>query len=74
MYTNRPLILAKDTDHVKITGGGTIRMDDTYSENPLWTHYARTCSDRIHIVPIAICNTKHVEIVSAATASALATP
>ncbi len=62
MYTNRPLILAKDTDHVKITGGGTIRMDDTYSENPLWTHYARTCSDRIHIVPIAICNTKHVEI------------
>lgn len=62
MYTNRPLILAKDTDHVKITGGGTIRMDDIYSENPLWSHYARVCSDRIHIVPIAICNTKNVEI------------
>lgn len=62
MYTNRPLILAKDTDHVKITGGGTIRMEDVYSENPRWTHYARICSDRIHLVPIAICNTKHVEI------------
>ena len=62
MYTNRPLILAKDTDHVKITGGGTIRMEDVYSENPLWSHYARVCSDRIHLVPIAICNTKNVEI------------
>ena len=62
MYTNRPLILAKDTENVKITGGGKIRMDDTYSENPAWTHYARTCSDRIHIVPIAVCNTRHVEI------------
>ena len=62
MYTNRPLILAKDIERVKITGGGRIRMDDTYSENPLWTHYARTCSDRIHIVPIAVCNTRHVEI------------
>ena len=37
-------------------------MDDTYSENPAWLHYARTCSDRIHIVPIAVCNTRHVEI------------
>ena len=62
MYTNRPLILAKDTERVRITGGGRIRMDDTYSENPAWTHYARTCSDRIHIVPIAVCNTRHVEI------------
>lgn len=62
MYTNRPLILAKDIERIKITGGGRIRMDDTYSENPLWTHYARTCSDRIHIVPIAVCNTRHVEI------------
>lgn len=62
MYTNRPLILAKDTDHVKITGGGKIRMDDVYSENQLWNHYARVCSDRIHIVPIAVCNTRNVEI------------
>ncbi len=62
MYTNRPLILAKDTERVKITGGGRIRMDDTYSENPAWLHYARTCSDRIHVVPIAVCNTRHVEI------------
>ena len=62
MYTNRPFILAKDTENVKITGGGKIRMDDTYSENPAWLHYARTCSDRIHIVPIAVCNTRHVEI------------
>lgn len=62
MYTNMPLILAKDTEQIKITGGGTIRMDDTYSENPAWTHYARNCSDRLHIVPIAVCNTSHVEI------------
>ncbi|MCM1520022.1 MAG: hypothetical protein NC098_04485 [Lachnoclostridium sp.] len=62
MYTNRPLILAKDTRRVKITGGGKIRMDDTFSENPAWHHYARTCSDRIHLVPIAICNTRNVEI------------
>lgn len=62
MYTNMPLILAKDTRRVKITGGGTIRMDDTYSENTAWTHYARNCSDRLHVVPIAVCNTSHVEI------------
>lgn len=62
MYTNRPLILAKDVERVKITGGGRIRMDDTYTENPTWQHYARHCSDRIHIVPIAMCNTRHIEI------------
>ncbi|MCM1021842.1 MAG: hypothetical protein NC343_05970 [Muribaculum sp.] len=62
MYTNMPFILAKDIHNIKITGGGKIRMDDTYSENPAWTHYAKNCSDRIHIVPIAICNTKHAEI------------
>ncbi len=62
MYTNMPLILAKDTHNIKITGGGKIRMDDTYSENRSWTHYAKNCSDRIHIVPIAVCNTNHVEI------------
>lgn len=62
MYTNMPLILAKDAERVKITGGGRIRMDDTYTENPTWQHYARHCSDRIHIVPIAICNTRDVEI------------
>lgn len=62
MYTNRPLILAKDVDRVKITGGGKIRMDDTFSENPAWTHYARNCSDRIHLVPVAVCHVNHVEI------------
>lgn len=62
MYTNMPLILAKDTHNVKITGGGKIRMDDTYSENRAWTHYAKNCSDRLHIVPIAVCNTSHAEI------------
>ena len=59
---NRPLILAKDVERVKITGGGRIRMDDTYTENTVWQHYARNCSDRIHIVPIAICNARHIEI------------
>ncbi len=62
MYTNMPLVLAKDTHNIKITGGGVIRMDDTYTENPSWTHYAKNCSDRIHLVPIAVCNTRNVEI------------
>lgn len=62
MYTNRPLILAKDVERVKITGGGKIRMDDPFSENKAWTHYARNCSDRIHLLPIGVCNTRHVEI------------
>lgn len=62
MYTNRPFILAKDVNNIKITGGGRIRMDDTYTENPTWQHYARHCSDRIHIVPIAVCHVSNVEI------------
>ncbi|MDE7397064.1 MAG: hypothetical protein K2M98_04990, partial [Muribaculum sp.] len=62
MYTNMPLILAKDIENIKITGGGTIRMEDTYTINDAWEHYARLCSDRIHIVPIAVCNTHNVEI------------
>lgn len=62
MYTNMPLILAKDEQNVKVTGGGTIRMEDTYTENPSWTHYAHNCSDRLHVVPMAFCNTRHIEI------------
>ena len=62
LYTNLPLILASETERVKITGGGAIRMADAYSLNPDWTHYARECCDRIHIVPIAIIKVDHVEI------------
>ena len=62
LYTNLPLILAKETERVKITGGGVIRMADTYSLNPDWTHYARECCDRIHIVPIGMYRVDQVEI------------
>lgn len=62
LYTNLPLILAKETERVKITGGGAILMADTYSLNPDWTHYARECCDRIHIVPIGIFRVDQVEI------------
>lgn len=62
MYSNRPLILAKDTDHVKITGGGTIRMDDTSVDGTRRIDYPRNCANRIHLLPIAVCNTSHVEI------------
>lgn len=37
-------------------------MNDAYTVNPDWTHNARTCSDRIHILPIGINSSNHITI------------
>lgn len=61
LFINYPLILGNGLEQVKITGPGTIRMSDPYTVNPDWDHYARTCTDRIHICPVAICDSRFVE-------------
>lgn len=61
LFINYPLIQGNDLEKVKITGPGTIRMSDPYSVNPDWDHYARTCSDRIHICPVGIGDSHLIE-------------
>ena len=61
LFINYPLIQGNFLENVKITGPGVIRMSDPYSVNPKWDHYARTCSDRIHICPVGICDSKRIE-------------
>ena len=61
LFINYPLIQGNFLENVKITGPGVIRMSDPYSVNPDWDHYARTCSDRIHICPVGICDSKQIE-------------
>ena len=61
LFINYPLIQGNDVSHVKITGPGTIRMADPYSSNPDWSHYAKYCSDRIHICPVGISNSSWIE-------------
>ena len=61
LFINYPLLQGNGIEHVRITGPGTIRMADTYSVNPDWSHYARTCSDRIHICPVTICDSRYIE-------------
>jgi hypothetical protein len=62
---NYPLILASERKNVKVTGGGTIRMNDAGGENldgydgvSIWTG----CEGRIHIVPMAFFRCEGVEI------------
>lgn len=61
LYINKPLIQGNDIDHFKITGPGVIRMADLWSVNPDWSHYARTCSDRIHICPVILSDCSYIE-------------
>ena len=61
LFINYPLIQGNGLEQVKITGPGTIRMSDPYTVNPDWDHYARTCTDRIHICPVGICDSRYVE-------------
>ena len=61
LFINYPLIQGNFLEKVKITGPGTIRMSDPYTVNPDWDHYARTCSDRVHICPVGICDTHLIE-------------
>ena len=62
---NYPLILASEQKNVKVTGGGTIRMNDAGGENldgydgsSIWTG----CECRIHIVPMAFYRCDGVEV------------
>ncbi len=62
---NYPLILASECKNVRVTGGGTIRMNDAGGENldgvdgsTIWTG----CECRIHIVPMAFFRCDGVEV------------
>lgn len=62
---NYPLIQASEAKNIRVTGGGTVRMSDTGSENldgvdstTLWTG----CESRIHIIPFGIYGCTNVEI------------
>lgn len=65
---NLPLLYVKDSDHVKITGGGTVRMCDTGTEWLDGNSYAwdsditANCGSFIHIQPIGIWNSSDIEI------------
>lgn len=61
---NYPLVYAGDVQNVKITGKGTIRDDDTASENDdsvggtIWVG----CGERIHLIPLGIYHCTNVEV------------
>lgn len=62
LYVNLPLIQGKDIENVKITGQGKIRSLDTYSVDPRLDHYARVCTDRIHVIPIGFWKVRNIEL------------
>ncbi len=51
-FVNKPLLVAQNQYRIKICGGGVIRMNDPYTKDPDIAHYATSCEDRIHIVPV----------------------
>lgn len=62
---NYPLLQGDNVKNVRITGGGTIRSQDTGGENldsvnyiTIWTG----CENRIHLVPIGFWKCENVEI------------
>ncbi|MFQ8826588.1 MAG: hypothetical protein ACLR76_03050 [Alistipes sp.] len=62
LFVNLPLIQGKDVENVKITGQGKIRSLDTYSVDPRLDHYARVCTDRIHVIPIGFWKVRNIEL------------
>lgn len=62
LYVNLPLIQAKEVENIKITGPGKIRSADRYCVDSHLDHYARTCTDRIHIIPIGFWKVRNVEL------------
>lgn len=62
LFINLPLIQANDVKNVKVTGPGVIRMYDQYTENPDWFHYARTCTDRMHVCALAFSDCENIEV------------
>lgn len=63
-----PFIYIRDVENVRVTGGGTIRMDDTGTEwldgwGYTWdSNITVGCSSVVHLVPIGIYGSKNVEI------------
>lgn len=62
---NYPLIQASEAKNIRVTGGGTVRMSDTGSENldgvdgvTIWIG----CENRIHVIPFGIYGCTNVEI------------
>ncbi len=66
---NLPLIQAANVHHVRIAGGGSVRMMDTGSEEGVgMPGYATGCPDRIHCIPIGFflvddCECRDFEII-----------
>ncbi len=60
LFINKPLVLAKNAENVKVTGPGVIRMNDPYTVNHNWGHYAKICSDCMHIVPLSFIDSKNL--------------
>lgn len=60
--SNWPLVYGIKIENVRITGGGKIRSNDPYCLDPRYTHYAKDCSERIHVVPVAFYDCKNIEV------------
>ena len=60
---NLPLIQGANLENVKITGGGTVRMLDTGSEeNVGMPGYSVGCYRRIHCIPLGLFMCRNVEV------------
>ena len=60
---NLPLIQGANIENIKITGGGTVRMLDTGSEeNVGMPGYSVGCCRRIHCIPLGLFVCKNVEM------------
>ena len=62
LYINLPMVLAKDVDHVKVTGPGTLLNYNRHTDNQdvVWLH--GTCSDQIHICALGTNNVDQMEV------------
>ena len=61
--SNLPTVQCVNSEYVKITGFGKIRSYDTGAEEGvIMPSYSTGCPDRIHQVPTAFFNVKHVEL------------
>lgn len=61
---NYPLVYGNEADNIRITGGGTIRLQDTGNQlekNGYRPTYSEYCSSLMHLVPVGLYNSKNVE-------------
>lgn len=65
---NLPLLFINEKQNVRITGEGTIRMTDVGAEQPDAEYFNGNptlnvgCTSRIHILPICIYHSSHVDV------------